>query len=80
MTVEYGMTVYFKTGRIWTSDPVEGSWEEAQKNADYWQNYLSTDTFKTFPIIRNQRVVMIFRDAVDCIEFFVDQVDNNADA
>lgn len=80
MNVEYGMTVYFKTGRIWSSDPIPGSWEQADAAITSRILRFQEGQDATFQMIRNQRAVLVFRDAVDCIEFFVDKVDTNAPA
>lgn len=80
MIVEYGMTVYFKTGRIWSSDPIEGSWEQADAAITSCILSFQENHDATFQMIRNQQAVLVFRDAIDCIEFFVNKVDTNANA
>ena len=78
MNVECSVNVYLKSGRILSSDSQEIDWDTAQENIR--QITATLQSTKMYQLIRNGRIVLVYSDSIDYIEFITDQVDDNAPA
>lgn len=78
MNVECSVNIYLKSGRILSSDPQETDWDTAQENIRQITAVLQST--KMYQLVRNGRIVLVYPDAIDYVEFVTDEVDDSADA
>lgn len=78
MNVECSVNVYLKSGRILSSDSQETDWDTAQENIR--QITATLQSAKMYQLIRNGRIVLVYSDSIDYVEFITDRIEDNATA
>ena len=70
--VHYSINVVLKSGKTVASDPVECYWEKAQSQVLETTATIQEDAFTTLTFIRNGRLTIVLKSAIDYVEFITD--------